>query len=67
MLSGMFTRDALAISLADFFSVFLAVKYAPAAMAKTNPSGGKTLPGGSMILTASGKLQRVHSLSLPAS
>ncbi|KAK4685711.1 hypothetical protein P7C73_g4435, partial [Tremellales sp. Uapishka_1] len=34
-------------------SAFLAVKYASVAMAKTCPDGGKTIPGGSIILTAS--------------
>lgn len=38
---------------ADMFSVFLAIKYAPAAMAKVCPDKGKTIPGGSIVLTAS--------------
>ena len=37
------------------FSVFLAIKYAAAAMAKPNPSVGKSESGGSIILTASGE------------
>lgn len=36
-------------------SVFLAIKYASAAMKTTNPSKGKEFGGGSIILTASGE------------
>ena len=36
-------------------SVFLAIKYASAAMKVTDPLKGKVLSGGSIILTASGK------------
>lgn len=38
------------------FSCFLAIKHASAAMLKTNPSRGKDVSGGSIIMTASGKL-----------
>jgi hypothetical protein len=38
-------------------SVFIAIKYASAAMAKLCPEKGKTIPGGSIILTASGMLR----------
>ena len=34
--------------------MFLAVKYASKAMAKVSPEKGKTIPGGSIVLTASG-------------
>lgn len=35
------------------YSAFLAVRYASEAMEKTNPSRGKDLSGGSIILTSS--------------
>jgi len=40
----------------DISSVFLAIRHASAAMKVTNPSKGKELSGGSIILTASGKV-----------
>ena len=41
-------------------SVFLALKFAAPALAQSNPSKGKTLPGGSLILTASGQLSHAR-------
>ena len=37
-------------------SVFLAIKYAPAAMEKVCPEEGKTIAGGSIVVTASGEI-----------
>ncbi len=44
-------------------SVFLAIKYASAAMGKLCSEKGKTVPGGSLILTASGMVLDDSSLS----
>ncbi|KAF8967868.1 hypothetical protein BDZ97DRAFT_1801656 [Flammula alnicola] len=60
--AGIASRDALVDTSAETFmnsmrvnalSCFLAVKHASAAMAKTNPSRGKDVSGGSIIMTAS--------------
>ncbi|RDB24804.1 3-oxoacyl-[acyl-carrier-protein] reductase FabG [Hypsizygus marmoreus] len=60
--AGVASRNALADTSAETFmnsmrvnalSCFLAVKYASAAMKKTNPSRGKENSGGSIIMTAS--------------
>ncbi|KAK7472762.1 hypothetical protein VKT23_000872 [Stygiomarasmius scandens] len=60
--AGWASRDVLANTTAETFmqsmrintlSCFLAVKYASEMMMKTNPSRGKDLSGGSIILTAS--------------
>ncbi|KAG7098653.1 hypothetical protein E1B28_000569 [Marasmius oreades] len=60
--AGIGTRDVLANISSETFmetmrvntlSCFLAVKYGSEAMQKTNPSRGKELGGGSIILTAS--------------
>ncbi len=40
-------------------SVFLAIKYASPAMGKLWVEKGKTIPGGSIILTASGALSLI--------
>ena len=37
-------------------SVFIAIKYASAAMSRVCPEKGKTVPGGSLMLTASGEV-----------
>lgn len=46
---------ALSLTCVQLISIFLAIKYASAAMLKTNASRGKTESGGSIILTASGE------------
>ncbi|THV02366.1 NAD(P)-binding protein [Dendrothele bispora CBS 962.96] len=60
--AGWASRDVLANVTAETFmqsmrintlSCFLAIKYASETMTKTNPSRGKDLSGGSIILTAS--------------
>jgi hypothetical protein len=40
---------------ADAYRPFLALKYGAPALGITNPAKGKTIPGGSIVLTASGE------------
>jgi hypothetical protein len=46
--------------IVTILSCFLAIKYASKAMVETNDAAGKTVSGGSIILTASGLLQPIY-------